>query len=47
MRENHPPLSQAVNEALAEEMRRDPTVFILGEDVAEGRHALQGAGRSL
>ena len=28
-------LSQAVNEALAEEMRRDPTVFILGEDVAE------------
>ena len=28
-------LSQAVNEALAEEMRRDPSVFILGEDVAE------------
>ena len=28
-------LSQAVNEALAEEMRRDPTTFILGEDVAE------------
>jgi pyruvate dehydrogenase E1 component beta subunit len=28
-------LSQAVNEALAEEMRRDETVFILGEDVAE------------
>jgi pyruvate dehydrogenase E1 component beta subunit len=28
-------LSQAVNEALAEELRRDPTVFILGEDVAE------------
>jgi pyruvate dehydrogenase E1 component beta subunit len=27
--------SQAVNEALAEEMRRDPTVFIIGEDVAE------------
>jgi len=27
--------SQAVNEALAEEMRRDPRVFILGEDVAE------------
>jgi len=27
--------SQAVNEALAEEMRRDPTVFILGEDIAE------------
>ncbi len=27
--------SQAVREALAEEMRRDPAVFILGEDVAE------------
>src|SRR5512142_1200051 len=26
---------KAVNEALAEEMRRDPTVFIVGEDVAE------------
>lgn len=28
-------LSQAVNEALAEELRRDETVFIIGEDVAE------------
>lgn len=28
-------LSKAVNEALAEEMRRDPTVFLMGEDVAE------------
>ena len=28
-------LSQAVNEAIAEEMRRDPTVIVLGEDVAE------------
>src|SRR6266540_3578501 len=27
--------AQAVNEALAEELRRDPAVFILGEDVAE------------
>jgi pyruvate/2-oxoglutarate/acetoin dehydrogenase E1 component len=27
--------AQAVNEALAEELRRDPTVFIIGEDVAE------------
>ncbi len=27
--------AQAVNEALAEEMRRDPRVFIMGEDVAE------------
>jgi len=26
---------QAIREALAEEMRRDPTIFILGEDVAE------------
>jgi len=26
---------QAINEALAEEMRRDPRVFIIGEDVAE------------
>jgi len=26
--------SQAVNEALREEMRRDPTVFVMGEDVA-------------
>ena len=28
-------LAQAVREALAEEMRRDPRVFIMGEDVAE------------
>lgn len=28
-------LSQAVNEAIAEEMRRDDTVFLMGEDVAE------------
>ncbi len=28
-------LGEAVREALAEEMRRDPTVFVLGEDVAE------------
>lgn len=27
--------SQAIREALVEEMRRDPTVFIIGEDVAE------------
>ena len=27
--------SQAMNEAIAEEMRRDERVFILGEDVAE------------
>lgn len=28
-------LSKAVNEAIAEEMRRDPSIFLLGEDVAE------------
>jgi pyruvate/2-oxoglutarate/acetoin dehydrogenase E1 component len=28
-------LGQAIRESLAEEMRRDPTVFIMGEDVAE------------
>lgn len=28
-------MAQAVREALAEEMRRDPTVYIIGEDVAE------------
>src|SRR5215471_914820 len=28
-------LGQAVKEALAEELRRDPTVFVIGEDVAE------------
>jgi acetoin:2,6-dichlorophenolindophenol oxidoreductase subunit beta len=28
-------MAQAVREAIAEEMRRDPTVFLIGEDVAE------------
>jgi pyruvate dehydrogenase E1 component beta subunit len=28
-------LSQAIHDALAEEMRRDPSIFIIGEDVAE------------
>src|SRR6202171_6770554 len=28
-------LGEAVREAVAEEMRRDPRVFIMGEDVAE------------
>ncbi len=31
-------LAQAIREALAEEMRRDPRVFILGEDIAEAGH---------
>ena len=30
---------QAINEALAQEMRRDNTVFIIGEDVAGGAGA--------
>lgn len=30
---------QAINEALAQEMRRDDTVFIIGEDVAGGAGA--------
>jgi acetoin:2,6-dichlorophenolindophenol oxidoreductase subunit beta len=28
-------MSQAIHDALAEEMRRDPSIFIIGEDVAE------------
>src|SRR3954469_4787144 len=31
-------IAQAVNEALAEELRRDPTVFLIGEDIAEAGH---------
>jgi len=31
-------LAQAIKEALAEELRRDPRVFILGEDIAEAGH---------
>src|SRR6476620_2184162 len=31
-------LGQAVKEALVEELRRDPTVFLIGEDVAEAGH---------
>ena len=27
--------SEALNEAMSEEMRRDPSVFLLGEEVAE------------
>src|ERR1700761_4631557 len=35
-------LGEAVREALAEEMRRDSRVFILGEDVAEAGTAFKG-----
>ncbi len=31
-------LGEAIREALAEEMRRDSRVFILGEDIAEAGH---------
>ena len=34
-------LAQAVNEALAEELRRDETVFVVGEDVAEAGTAFK------
>ncbi len=38
---------QAINEALHQEMRRDPTVIVIGEDVAGGNGAPgeQGPGR--
>jgi len=29
-------IRQALNEALAQEMRRDPTIVVIGEDVAGG-----------
>ena len=35
MAERELTFAEAINEALAEEMRRDPRVFIIGEDVAE------------
>ena len=28
-------MSEALNEALHEEMERDPTVFVVGEDIAQ------------
>src|SRR5690349_8141015 len=34
-------LGKAIRDALAEEMRRDPTVFIIGEDVAEAGTAFK------
>ena len=36
-------LGEAVREALAEEMRRDPRVCLIGEDVAEADLALADA----
>ncbi len=41
-------IGQAVKEALAEEMRQDPTVFLIGEDVAEAvARARRGEGPSV
>src|SRR6202142_4491814 len=34
-------MGQAIKEALAEEMRRDPLVFVMGEDVAEAGTAFK------
>lgn len=31
-------MAEAIREALAEEMRRDPSVFLIGEDIAEAGH---------
>lgn len=36
---------QAINEALRQEMRRDPNVIVLGEDVAGGQGSSGGAGK--
>src|SRR5262249_9140721 len=35
---------EAIREALAEELRRDPRVFLIGEDVAEAGTTLKGLG---
>ncbi|WP_156680908.1 alpha-ketoacid dehydrogenase subunit beta [Sphingomonas profundi] len=35
---------QAINEALAQEMRRDPNVYLIGEDIAGGIGTASGAG---
>ena len=39
--------AQALNEALHEEMARDPTVWVLGEDIAAGRGGIFGVTRGL
>ena len=45
MRETHP--VQGRQRGDAEEMRRDPTVFLIGEDVAEAGTSVQGASSGL
>ncbi|HZU05137.1 MAG TPA: alpha-ketoacid dehydrogenase subunit beta [Chloroflexota bacterium] len=39
--------AQALNEALHEEMARDPTVWVLGEDIAAGRGGIFGVTKGL
>jgi acetoin:2,6-dichlorophenolindophenol oxidoreductase subunit beta len=39
--------AQALNEALHEEMARDPSVWVLGEDIAAGRGGIFGVTRGL
>src|SRR5205085_8891152 len=39
--------AQALNEALHEEMALDPTVWVLGEDIAAGRGGIFGVTRGL
>ena len=36
---------QAVNEVLRQEMERDPSVIVMGEDVAGGGGRMLGEGR--
>jgi acetoin:2,6-dichlorophenolindophenol oxidoreductase subunit beta len=38
-------IRQALNEAVAQEMRRDPTIAVIGEDVAGGARAFVAAPR--
>jgi pyruvate dehydrogenase E1 component beta subunit len=40
-------LVQAINDALKTEMRRDPTVLVLGEDVGSQWRGLSRDGESL
>ena len=38
-------MAEALNEALHEEMGRDPGVFVIGEDIASDRRAVPGHRR--
>ena len=39
-------MSEALNEALHEEMERDPTVFVVGEDIGRHGRPVPGHGRA-